>query len=301
MSAVVLLHGSASSGAQWRTLAERLAPCFRVIAPDLHGYGAGPAWRGRDAFRLAHETAAVLGQIERSGEPVHLVGHSYGGAVALDIARRHGALVRSLTLIEPVAFYLLRHGDAADAAAWREIGGIAADLERALVRGDYERGCSRFVDYWNGPGTWDAMPAARREALVPRLAKIVLDFHATLAEDVSPGDLRTVATRTLLIQGAATVLPVRRICRLLASAIGRARLETVAGAGHMLPLTHRDEVEPIIEGFLSLNEPEEDSHARSEHRRRLPDHAGRGLRDRAGAHADRPGAGLAAARREPGA
>lgn len=301
MSAVVLLHGSASSGAQWRTLGERLAPRFNVIAPDLHGYGAGPAWHGHGAFRLAHESALVLAEIERVGEPVHLVGHSYGGAVALDIARRRVGLVRSLTLIEPVAFYLLRHGDATDAAGWREISEVAAELERALVRGDYERGCSRFVDYWNGPGAWEAMPAARREALVPRLAKIVLDFHATLAEDASPADLGMVAAETLLVQGAATVLPVRRICRLLASAMSRAWLETVAGAGHMLPLTHRDEVDPIVEGFLHLNEPEEDSHVRSEHRRRLSDHPRRGLRDRAGARAHSPGAGLAAARREPGA
>lgn len=250
---VVLLHGSASSGAQWRALAGRLEPGRRVIAPDLYGYGAAAPWSGRGPFRLWHEAESVLAQIERLDGPVHLVGHSYGGTVALSIARRRRDLVRSLALIEPVAFHLLRHGDAADAAALVEIRRVAAQMERALACGDYENGCGNFVDYWNGEGTWEQMPAARREALVPRLAKIVLDFHATINEDAAPADLRNMAVPTLLLQGAATVQPIRRICRLVADALPAARFETIAGAGHMLPLTHRDEVNDAVVAHIEEN------------------------------------------------
>lgn len=262
---VVLLHGSASSGAQWRALAGRLGPRHRVLAPDLYGYGASASWCGRGAFQLRHEADPVLAQIEQLGEPVHLVGHSYGGTVALSIARRYGALVRSLTLIEPVAFHLLRHGDAADAAALAEIRGVAAQMERALARGDYEDGCNKFVDYWNGVGTWDRMPAVRRDALVLRLAKIVLDFHATINEDVAPADLRSLTVPTLLLQGAATVPPIRRICRLVAGALPAARFESVAGAGHMLPLTHCDEVNALIAAHIDAIQSREVTDGNEEH------------------------------------
>ena len=84
---VVLLHGSAFSGAQWRALADRLSDRYRILAPDLCGYGTSGGWAGRGAFHLAHEAQAVLADLGGLEEPVHLVGHSYGGAVALHLAR----------------------------------------------------------------------------------------------------------------------------------------------------------------------------------------------------------------------
>src|SRR5688572_5073410 len=105
---VVLLHSSGASGAQWRALAERLSGRYRVIAPDLYGYGATAPWPGRGAFSLAREAEIALAMLELADEPAHLVGHSYGGAVALHVARLHGGLLRSLVAIEPVAFHLLK-------------------------------------------------------------------------------------------------------------------------------------------------------------------------------------------------
>src|SRR5262245_40305747 len=104
---VVLLHSSGASGAQWRTLAEQLGERYHVVAPDLYGYGASAPWPGHGPFSLAHEAEIVHALLDRLGERVHLVGHSYGGAVALHVARLHSERLRSLALIEPVAFHLL--------------------------------------------------------------------------------------------------------------------------------------------------------------------------------------------------
>lgn len=137
---VVLLHSTGASGAQWRALVERLGAGFHVLAPDLCGYGSTTGWSGRGAFGLAHEAALVGALLERLDEPAHLVGHSYGGAVALHIARTQGERLRSLTLFEPVAFHLLRAGDANDEAALREISEVAAVVVRSLACGDYAEG-----------------------------------------------------------------------------------------------------------------------------------------------------------------
>src|SRR5262249_58233939 len=83
---VVLLHATASSGAQWRALAEILRPCAHVLAPDLYGYGETDSWPGHGPISLADEAALADAVLPAGEGPIHLVGHSYGGAVALRFA-----------------------------------------------------------------------------------------------------------------------------------------------------------------------------------------------------------------------
>jgi pimeloyl-ACP methyl ester carboxylesterase len=245
---VMLLHSSASSSAQWRVLVDRLSERWRVIAPDLHGYGNTTQWPGRGPFRLAHEAEIVCALLGRAGEAAHLVGHSFGGAVALHVARTRADLLASLTVIEPVAFHLLRGHDE---AALDEIGEVAAGVAVALACGDYLGGIARFVDYWSGPGAWAGVPEDKRVGIAARLAKVALDFHATLHEPASIEDFGSMALPTLVIQGSRSPLPTRRVCELLAGVLPDARLQIISGAGHMAPLTHREPVNDLIAAHLS--------------------------------------------------
>jgi pimeloyl-ACP methyl ester carboxylesterase len=250
--AVVLLHSSGSSGAQWRALADGLSARYRVVAPDLYGYGATAPWPGRGAFSLAHEAEIVHALLERIGEPAHLVGHSYGGAVALHVARLRGELLHSLTAIEPVAFHLLK-----DRA---EIAALAERVSRALACGDYVGGFGSFVDYWSGPGSWNAIPAAKRGAMAARLSKVALDFHAVLSEPAGPDAFRRVAAPTLVVRGERTPLPTQRICGLLGQILPDSSLITVNGAGHMAPLTHATQVNALIAAHLNAKGGRNETH-----------------------------------------
>jgi pimeloyl-ACP methyl ester carboxylesterase len=250
---VLLLHCSGSSGGQWRALASQLGGHYRFNTPDLIGYGAAAQWSGRGEFSLAREAAAIRTVIGRLSEPVHLVGHSYGGGVALHIARTRPELLKSLTLIEPSAFHLLRNGDATDAAALREITAVADDARAALAVGDYGGGFGRFVDYWSGPGSWADMPPEKRAAFAPQLAKVVLDFHALLSEPAEIEDVCDIAAPTLLIQGGCTTSPSRCVCARLRVALPDASFRVVQGAGHMAPLTHREMVNALIAEHLDAH------------------------------------------------
>src|SRR3954453_21987527 len=84
--AVVCLHSNASSSAQWRPLMERLASGYRVIAPDLYGAGHRPEWPSDRPIALADEVELLAPVLAAAGTPFALVGHSYGGAVALKAA-----------------------------------------------------------------------------------------------------------------------------------------------------------------------------------------------------------------------
>src|SRR5690349_5114417 len=86
---------------------ERLAGSFRVLACDMSGCGRSPAFPAHLPYTLDEEVAFLDPAFESAGDSFHLVGHSYGGAVALKAALRHRGRLQSLTLFEPVLFSLL--------------------------------------------------------------------------------------------------------------------------------------------------------------------------------------------------
>ena len=244
---VLLLHCSGSSGAQWRSLIEALGTRYSAHAPDLTS---------------APSLATIAEPLFRTfNKPVHLVGHSYGGAVALHMARARPWLFRSLTLIEPSAFHLLRDGDAIDHRALAEISAVASRVKADLARGEYMEGYGRFVDYWSGPGSWEAMSADKRAALAIQLERIALEFDALLGDPAGIEEIANLSIPTLLVQGGRTELPSRCICQRLRITLPGAKFRVVQGAGHMLPLTHRDAVNALIAEHLEIHsfQPEKEA------------------------------------------
>ncbi len=102
--AVIALHCSGSTGRQWNKLALSLGDRFTLIAPDLIGNGVNPHWSGTHRFCLADEAARIRRSSTGWTGDVHLVGHSYGGAVALRIAHERPARITSMALYEPRRF-----------------------------------------------------------------------------------------------------------------------------------------------------------------------------------------------------
>lgn len=247
---VVLLHCTGGSASQWNVLSGQLAASHRVLAVNLHGYGETSPWDGRAAFRLRHEVALLEDVLQQVREPVHLVGHSYGGAVALAFARALPARVRSLCLFEPASFHLLRTGDDLDGLAFQQIAQVAQTVWHALASGEYVLGARYFVDYWSGCGAWSRIPEARKQGLIARLPKIGLDFQATVNDPLTLEALRDLRMPRLLLQGEYTTLPARRICRALALLWPDASHCCVRGAGHMGPVSHADAVNRLVAGFL---------------------------------------------------
>lgn len=250
---VILLHASGSSGAQWRGFAERLGDRFLTLAPDHHGHGGTAPWPGYGAFTLGDDAALVMGLIDGLPGPVHLVGHSYGAAVALQVARKRPDALRSLALIEPAAFHLLRDGNAAEATALAELLEVGRGVLRSLGNGDHHGGFGHFVDYWNGPGAWAAMPIERRSMLAANLPNLALAFHAVSEDPSRVDDFADLAVPTLVLQGSRTTLPARRICERLARALPFAVLQVIPGAGHMSPLTHAAQVNDLLAAHLDAN------------------------------------------------
>jgi len=100
---VVLLHGFGGSSFAWRLVAPALARRYHVIAPDLNGFGWTQRPKDVAAYTYAGQAEVVLGALRALGvERFHVVGHSYGGGLALWLAGRHPARVRSVVLVSSV-------------------------------------------------------------------------------------------------------------------------------------------------------------------------------------------------------
>jgi pimeloyl-ACP methyl ester carboxylesterase len=252
---VLLLHSSASSSAQWRPLTEILQARWRVLAPDLHGYGQTERRPGSASPGLADAAALADAVLADSAERIHLVGHSYGGAVALRLAADRPERLLSLTLIEPVAFHLLRGAPrgATEHALLSEVVALAADVTQAAAEGDGRRGMARFIDYWNGEGTWMRTRPDVQAALALQTERVALDFRATMTEPLRLEALRRIPVPALVLRGAVSPRPTRRIAALVAQVLPDARLQTIEGAGHMLPLSHRQPVNAAIAEHLLRN------------------------------------------------
>lgn len=247
---VIALHCSGADGGQWRKLPAVLGPRYEVFSPSFIGCADIGPWTGERAFTLADEARAVIGLVDALAAPVHLVGHSYGGGVALKVAAARPSAIASLTLYEPSAFHLLRQIGERGRGAVAEIEGVAAGVAAGLVSGAYQAAAAHFVDYWNGNGAWGNLRPGVRDALVQWLPKAPLDFRA-LIEDTTPiASYCRINGPVHVIRGQHARGPSRLIAEVLARSLPQATLDVVPGAGHMGPVTHSSEVYNGIAGYI---------------------------------------------------
>ena len=104
---VILAHAPAGTRERWEPILRALSNRYRVLTPRLLGYGRYEAPTADMRLHPWSDCSVLLALADQAGVPVHLVGYSYGGSVALETARALGKRARSLTLIEPIAFHLL--------------------------------------------------------------------------------------------------------------------------------------------------------------------------------------------------
>ncbi len=246
---VICLHSSGSTGGQWAPLRAHLAHDFQLLTPDFHGHGTGPAWHGPDEDIFAADVARI-GRLAR-GVPggVHLVGHSYGGAVALSVALCHSDSVASVAVYEPVVFRLLFDFNGRGRPA-SEIIELASNLRRQLRSGNADGAAARFVDYWGGGGAWLGLSFSQQAGVMKSMGVIAAQFAALAIEAPRLSDYRSLRMPVLVLSGSEVRAPIRRIGELLRFVLPNATFCTMPAMGHMGPITHQSVVTQQFARFV---------------------------------------------------
>lgn len=249
---VMLLHSSGMSSKQWRSLIRVLGPTHRVIAPDLLGYGRNDPWPVGVPFDYRWDVDVARAVIQYAAEPVHLIGHSYGGLIAMLVVAEGHPAVASIAAFEPVVFGVLRSCDGLDA-----LGPFAdravADAFFELDDGGLGGWMARFVEWWNGPGSWDFLPESQQQAL-SRAAHKTYDEVKTLALDETPHTaFQNFEGRATLLTGDRSPPAGQRVCEILAESFPNGHVERFPGVGHMAPIMAARRVNAAIQKHLDAS------------------------------------------------
>jgi len=233
---VLLLHAALGDSRSWAPQVDALrAAGHNPIAPDLPGYGDEPLRPGRLSY--VEHTASLL------DGPAAVVGCSFGGRVALELAVERPELVERLVLVNA----------ALPGWTWSdEVQAANAEEDEALDRGDIPAAAEANM-FWLGPDTSDEVRDLVR-AMVSRNFELVLPVYEQVesvpVEPPANERLGAISVPTLIVVGAEDVADMAEIAAILDAGITDTRIETIEGAGHLPSLERPDELNRLLLDFL---------------------------------------------------
>lgn len=248
---VIHAHCSGASHREWNFM-YRILTNNRILAPDLIGYGDSGRLRWGDAYSFFDDVAIITEMLNRCDQPAHLVGHSFGGAMALEACRLNPEKVATLTLIEPVSFHLLRQSDYKK--EWQIIKKMSNHIIANAANNKHKKAAAIFMNYWLGRVKWFFMPARLKASVYDTIEKVALEFYGLEHVDLPLELYKAIKTPTLLVAGSRTPPPATKIINLLARLIPNSRTKTIRGAGHMSPFTHPEDIKKIILSRIDSNQ-----------------------------------------------
>ncbi len=243
---VLFVPGSYSTPAAWKPIQRLLPPHWRFVATSLCGYGRTAEIRRAGDAGMAHEIRVLREVAQRTPGPVHLVGHSFGGTVALALALSGQVEVASLALFEANPLHLLQPAHAELHAATLR---MSQAFEAAVQAGERDAP-ARIIDFWGALGTYAALPAAVQDYCRQTAAVNVLDWHCDFGWPLVAADLTRLDLPTLVVRGALANPAMVAMSEALATGLPRAQQAVVAGAGHFLISSHPADCAALLAAHL---------------------------------------------------
>lgn len=238
---LVLLHGFPLDHRMWEAQVAALSDRFRVIAPDLRGFGQSRSQEPFTIESLADDVHALLEQM--NALPCLLAGLSMGGYVALAYAKKYPGDLRGLILIDTKA-----DADSAEAKEGRQ----------KMIELVQKSGSSAVADQMLPKMLTKDAPAARPQT-ASELRKLIESCPPKTIENAlaamrdrpdRTGELSSIKVPTLILVGDGDVLTPPAVAQAMQEKIPQAQLITIQGAGHMSPMEQPEQVNRAIRQFV---------------------------------------------------
>ena len=240
--ALVLLHGFPLDSTIWDKVRAKLSDGFRVITPDLRGFGQSKSSTGFDLAALADDVHALLAELKAL--PCILGGLSMGGYVSLEYVRRYPADLRGLMLIDTKA-----EGDSAE-------GKQARDKMIELVRSKGSPAVGeQMMPKMLAPHAEQNQPEVVRElrTIMEGCPALTIE-HALAAMRDRPdhrANLPSIAAPTLVAAGEHDAITPPAVARSMHEAIPKSKLVVIPSAGHMTPMEQPEALAGAIRDFAA--------------------------------------------------
>lgn len=239
MSRVLFMHSGGFTSRQWRRLATELAGDHEIVNPDLIGYGSEPPWPPGKPFHFQRDVERLAAMLDSA--PTHLIGHSYGGLLAMQVALARPAQIRSIAVYEPVTFGVLGADDGETRARIDTLPAYHPDASSVD-----EAWLAAFVTWWQGPGAWQRLAPETQQGFRDVAWKLSQEVASLATDTTSRETYARITAPTLVLGGALTQPAEMQVIQRLSAALPNAILRVFPDMGHMGPITHAAQVNAAI-------------------------------------------------------
>lgn len=235
---ILCIHGAGSTALMWTDAVEELARGARVIAYDRRGCTRSERpepYERTSVAEQAEDATALLDAL--ADEPAVVIGRSYGGAVAIELALRHPDQVRALALLEGDALGL-------SPAALKWTRGIRDHLRDVAASEGVDAVYAALIGEVLGEGAWDSFPDEVRRVLSQNGPALLAELGYVDEPTPDAAAFATIRQPALLVAAADSPRPQREMTEAMAGVLPDARTALVGG-GHLV-----DPAAPEVLAFI---------------------------------------------------
>jgi pimeloyl-ACP methyl ester carboxylesterase len=224
---ILCVHGGGSSTLMWTDAFKELSSLGRVIAYDRRGCTRSERPEPYERTTVAEQTDDAAALLDALGAmPAVVIGRSYGGAVAVDLALRYPDRVRALVLLEGDALGLSPAG-----LEWSR--GIRDHLREVAARDGDDAVYKAVIDEVMGEGVWDSFPDEVRRTLTANGPALLAELEYVDQEMPDAAAHATIAKPALLVAASDSPPEQRDMTEAMAKVLPNARTAEVEG-GHLI-------------------------------------------------------------------
>jgi pimeloyl-ACP methyl ester carboxylesterase len=249
---VVLVHGSLGDYRTWTGEMDTFATKYHVIAYSLRHHYPNNQWTDGQPYSVQVHLADLVALLQTLNlGSVHLVGHSYGGQIAVLLAKDHPDLLRTLVLAEASLGGMIAGNEEAKPQL-AQVGATMKAAQSLVQNGQSEQAAVTFFDFVNEPsGGFKGMPEFYQNGIRQNASTIKPMLASPPPPSFTCEDAKNITMPALLIEGELTQKYRKMVNAELRRCLPNATVVTVPGAAHPLEMINPKGFNEAVLQFLT--------------------------------------------------